>query len=93
MGNSVNTKKLITKLMKNVYMKMMNFKENILNIILKEKFKKQNIFYKVKKMEDKFIILKMAIYNMKVYIKMAKKMESSFIIKIMDQKFQNGFPF
>jgi hypothetical protein len=35
-------------------------------------------------MEDKFIILKMAIYNMKVYIKMAKKMESSFIIKIMD---------
>jgi hypothetical protein len=40
MGNSVNTKKLITKLMKKVYMKMMNFKENILNIILKEKFKK-----------------------------------------------------
>ncbi len=91
MGNSVNTKKLITKLMKNVYMKMMNFKENILNIILKEKFKKQNIFYKVKKMEDKFIILKMAKYE--GLYKNGKKMESSFIIKIMDKKFQNGFPF
>ena len=88
MGNSLYTINVVTKLMKKVYMKMMNFKENILNIILKEKFKKQNIFYKVKYMEDKFIILKMAIYNMKVYIKMAKKMESSLIIKIMVKKFQ-----
>lgn len=65
--------------------KMIDFKEIMLNILILGTWIKKEIFYKFKIMKNLFIIQKIAISNIQVNIKMTRKLEPSLLIKIMEK--------